>query len=349
MLESLGFDATFKSHSADSINSGFTVARIIEVNKNSYLVSDGIHEIVAEISGKFMFDASDATEYPTTGDWVAVQIFDNNTFAIIHKVLPRKTVLKRKEPGKRVGFQLIAANIDYGLVVQSAADCNYNLLDRYFVMLHECGIKPVSVFTKIDLLSQTELEKFKNTLPQSNNDYLLISNNTSQGVEELTKRLVPGKTYCLLGQSGVGKTSILNSLLNTNEFMVNEIREKDGKGRHTTVSRQLIRLDSGSLFIDTPGIRELGNFGIESGLDQTFEFSDLASSCRFRDCTHVHEAGCAIIEAVRNGEIEERRYQNYLKMRKESDFFEMSYLERRKKEKKFGRMVKDYQKRKGRE
>ena len=343
-LATLGYDDQINTEAVRYINDDFSIARIIEVNKNSYTVADGEHEMSGELSGKFMFDAENSTDYPTVGDWVAITIFDDNSLAIIHAVLPRKTVLKRKASGKRIAFQLIASNIDYGLIVQSATNRNPNLLDRYFVMLNESGIHPIVVFTKTDLLSSQDFSVLQETLKESRHDYMMISNINGEGIDTLIAMLIPGKTYCLLGQSGVGKTSLLNILLHENLFRVNDVRE-DGRGRHTTVRRQLIRLDSGSIFIDTPGIRELGNFSVEDGIDQTFQdiFSH-ASQCRYADCTHTHENGCAILEAVKNGEIEESRYKNYLKLKGESEFYEMSYLEKRKKDKTFGKMIKNYKK-----
>lgn len=347
-IERLGYDSLQKEAAEEQLGDGFSVVRVIEVNKNNYVVSDGSHEMPGELSGKFMFNAENPTDYPTVGDWVSAKILDNNTLALLHSVLPRKTLLKRKEAGKRIDYQLIAANIDVGFVVQSADHVNQNLLDRYLVMLYESGIRPVAVFSKIDLLSPSEIETLHQTLSTLTTEYLLISNTTEKGTEQLSSMLMPGKTYCLLGQSGVGKTSLLNSLLHSNVLKVGEVREVDGRGRHTTVKRQLVHLDSGSMFIDTPGMRELGNFEIQHGLDQAFEdFASYAKNCRFRDCTHMHEDGCAILEAVDRGEIEESRYRNYVKITKESEFYEMSYKEKRKKDKSFGRMVKNFKKRKG--
>lgn len=344
-LESLGYNEWHRQVQPAPVPEGFIPARVTEVHKNSYTVSDGIHEMSAELSGKFLFDAEDTTAFPTTGDWVTVQTLDNFTLAIIHAVLPRATLLKRKEAGKRIAFQLIAANIDVGLIVQSAEAPNYNLLDRYCVMLHESGIQPMALFSKADLLPSGGKEVLAETLTTLKVPYLLISSIAEGGLNELSEQLITGKTYCLLGQSGVGKTSLLNRLLGADVFKVNAIRETDGRGRHTTVRRQLSRLDSGGIFIDTPGMRELGNFEVETGLEKTFdEFGPYAASCRYRDCTHTFEDGCAVIAAVENGEIEEGRYRNYQKLRKEAKHYELSYHEKRKKDKSFGKMVKNYKK-----
>lgn len=213
--EKLGYNEWIGSIDTQFIKGDIFPARVIEVNKNSFMVSDGIHEMPAELSGKFIFDTENSLDFPTVGDWVAIQAVDNYMLAIIHTVLPRKTLLKRKEPGKRIEFQLIAANIDFGLVVQSAENPNFNLLDRYVVMLNDSGIEPIIVFSKTDLLSSTELDALKRDLSALRTHFLFISNVAEGGVKTLSDNLLSGKTYCLLGQSGVGKTSLLNSLLGT--------------------------------------------------------------------------------------------------------------------------------------
>lgn len=346
-LETLGYDEWFRNVGSDTVKSDLSVARVIEVNKGNFRVTNGLHEMTAEVTGKFLFDAEDNIDFPTVGDWVTVQELDNHSLAIIHNVLPRKTLLKRKEPGKKVGFQLIASNIDCGLIVQPADNLNTNCLDRYLVMLNESKIIPVVIISKIDLLSQSELSDVQNRIERLEVKHVFISTISEGGTQALSSKLETGKTYCLLGPSGVGKTSLLNKLLGENLFRVNEIREKDGRGRHTTVRRQLIRLENGSIFIDTPGMRELGNFEVADGIEQTFDdISECSVNCRYRDCTHVHEEECAVKEAVEQGKIDSERYQNYLKIRKESEFYEMSYLEKKKKDKAFGKILKNYQKHK---
>jgi len=197
-------------------------------------------------------------------------------------------------------------------------------------MLHEDRIQPLVVINKIDLLNAQQIHDVEIGLDRLHCEAILISATNLQGLNALLGAIVQGKTYCLLGQSGVGKSSILNGLLEQGRFKTTEVREKDNKGRHTTVSRQLILLPSGAIFIDTPGIRELGNLNVEQGLDQTFfEFAEYAHQCRYRDCTHTHESGCAVLEAVNNGKIDQIRYQNYIKLRRESAFFSMTYEEKR--------------------
>jgi ribosome biogenesis GTPase len=344
-LKKLGYFEWIQNIDEVNIKDGFSLARVIEVNKNSYVVSDGQNDMMAELCGKFMFDIIENIDFPTVGDWVEVQILNESTLAIIYSVLPRKTVLKRKESGNRIDFQLIASNIDFGLVVQASNKINFNLLDRYFVMLNESKIIPIVIFSKTDLISPGERIELEKKLLQSKVQYLFISNILDNGIAELSNILLSGKTYCLLGKSGVGKTSLLNNLYNKKNFKVNEVREKDGKGRHTTVKRQLICLNSGSIFIDTPGIRELGTFEVSDGMDQTFEeFSYYAEKCKFRNCTHTNEKGCAVVDAVQTGKILKNRYENYLKLKKETEFYEMSYHEKRKKDKAFGKMLKNYKK-----
>jgi ribosome biogenesis GTPase len=342
-LNRLGFDAFFEKESSGFLQAGDSLARITEVNRNRFTVSDGYLERTAVLSGKYVFTAGDITDFPTVGDWVAIQAEPNHSQATVRALLPRKTLLKRKEAGKRVEFQLIAANIDYGLVVQTVDHLNPNLLDRYCVLLNESGIVPVIIINKTDLVSSAKIEAIKDSFSGFRGQVLFTSNELEGGTDAVAEMLIPGKTYCLLGQSGVGKSSLLNRLLGSSRLDVGSVRERDGKGRHTTVRRQLVALESGCLFIDTPGIRELGNFQVEDGLEATFDdVHALANQCRFNNCSHTHEKGCAVIDALNNGELEDSRYQNFLKLQKEAEFLESSYQEKRRKDKSFGKMLKQY-------
>jgi ribosome biogenesis GTPase len=214
-------------------------------------------------------------------------------------------------------------------------------------MVNESEIQPIVVLSKTDLISANELSEINDKIKRFNNKYLFlpISNVTNDGIEALRDELKLNQTYCLLGSSGVGKTTLLNTLLGENIFEVKEVREKDSKGMHTTTKRQLVRLESGYIFIDNPGMRELGNFAVDDGLEETFdEIVSYSSQCRFNDCTHTHEGGCAVIAAVGQGIVEEDRYKNFLKIQKESAFYERSFLDKRKKDKALSKVQRNYMK-----
>jgi len=346
----LGFDTWFQEKIAPDKITGFDIARVIAVHRDSYIVTNGEQDVFAELVGKLMYNADSSLDYPAVGDWVFAQFFDDNTFSIIHEILPRKTLLKRKTPGRKIDFQLIAANIDTAFIVQSL-DANFNLrrLERYLVMIHESHISPVVLLSKSDLMTDGEIEtrisKIKKTM--SAIQVCPFSNESGFGLNNVRGLLETGKTYCLLGSSGVGKTTLLNNLIGETVFKTKTVREKDRKGRHATTERQLIRLAGGAMIIDTPGMRELGNFEVETGLDETFaDITGLARQCRFNDCTHSNQKGCAVLQAVENGELSEKRLENYFKMTRESAYLEMSYHEKRQKDKEFGKFVKSVMKHK---
>jgi len=345
-LRSLGFDK-WCEETYGGRNENFSFARIIEVNRGNYKISDGNRETIAELSGKFLFTVENSLDYPTVGDWVVVQQFDDS-FAIIHSLLPRRSVIKRLDPGKAVDFQLIAANVDYAFIVQSAnANFDINRLERYLVMVNESGITPIILLTKTDLVSEEELVQIEQQLVHYRETYqvLTISNLTGSGLKDLREILIPEKSYSLLGSSGVGKTTLLNTLLDEQLFEVKEIREKDDKGKHTTTKRQLVCIDSGAIFIDTPGMRELGNFDIRTGIEETFDsISNFTSRCRFKDCTHTQEVGCALLEAVETGDVSKEQYSNFMKIQKEADFYDMSAYDKRQKGKKQKKQYKSYKK-----
>ncbi len=306
-------------------------------------------EVQAELTGRLMFAAESVTELPWVGDWVLVQYHNDNALAIIHEVLPRRTFLRRKAPGKTVDYQMIAANIDAGLIIQ-ACDFDFNLrrLERYLVMVNEGGIEPILLLSKTDLISAEALQQRTLEIRQVyTGQVIAFSNTTGAGRDAVERFLEKGKTYCLLGSSGVGKTTLLNYLIGTEEFETNAVREKDARGRHTMARRQLIVLGNGALLIDTPGLRELGMLGVDAGIDASFsDIRELAKHCLFNDCTHTSEPDCAIRLAKERGDLDEDRYQSYLKLTKESDFHQMTYVERHRKDREFGRMVKSVMKHK---
>ncbi|MBT5031898.1 MAG: ribosome small subunit-dependent GTPase A [Proteobacteria bacterium] len=320
------------------------IARIVSVHKGRYVVNNGRVEVFAELLGNFFYSANSAVDLPTTGDWVYADFYDDDTHAIIHGVIPRKTLLKRKTAGKLVDFQLIAANIDVAFILQSA-DYNFNprRLERYLVMVNESGITPVILLSKCDLIPQNEVEKITEGIlavaPQVT--VRAFSNLSGENVDVIKASLLHGQTYCLLGSSGVGKTTLLNNLLGNAQFETQSVSKKQSKGRHTTTSRELTRLENGAMLIDTPGMRELGNMSVDAGIDETFsEILNLSRNCQFGNCSHINEKGCAILSAIADGELSAQRYKNYIKMKKESAFNEMSYADKRKKDKDFGKLIK---------
>jgi ribosome biogenesis GTPase len=343
-LEKIGFSHWFHSQLDPDKVAVHEVARVVSVHKDRYILTRGLREAYAELSGNLFFTANSATDLPTTGDWVYADFYDDDTHAIIHGVVPRKSLLKRKTAGKLVDFQLIAANIDVAFIIQSA-DYNFNLrrLERYLVMVNEGGITPVVLLSKCDLISQNEVDDIKrsisNIAPQVT--VLAFSNLSGENIDTIKASLSHGYTYCLLGSSGVGKTTLLNSILGNGQFETQAVSKKHSKGRHTTTSRELIQLENGAMLIDTPGMRELGNMSVETGIDETFsEILALSQHCKFGNCSHTSEIGCAILAAIEEGDLSEQRYKNYIKMKRESAFNEMSYSEKRKKDKDFGKLIK---------
>jgi ribosome biogenesis GTPase len=342
-LSELGFDAWFQQKRDEIKKPELNVARITRVDRERYLVRNEQSELQAEPAGKLLFAVDSSQDLPSVGDWALVQYYNEGSLAIIHDLLPRKSFLRRKAAGKKVDYQIIASNIDVAFVMQSC-DCNFNIrrMERYLIMANDGHIEPIILLSKSDLISVGELGRRISEIKQAhiNARVIAFSNMTDVGLQTLRQTLEKGKTYCLLGSSGVGKTTLLNHLLGREEFETNPVREKDGRGRHTTARRQLTLLNNGALLIDTPGMRELGMIHVGASIDESFsDIHELATTCRFRDCTHTAETGCAIVKAVEKEELDEERYRSYLKLMKESEFYQMSYIEKRKKDKQCGRMI----------
>lgn len=343
-IKKIGFDDWFSDQADPDKLTRHSAARVISVHKQSYVINQGVGDVFAELSGSLLYSVDSSADLPTTGDWVYADFYDDDTHAIIHGMIPRKSLIKRKAAGKQVDWQLIAANIDVAFIVQSVNE-NFNLsrLERYLVMVNESGITPVVLLSKCDLIGDIELSAIKESVLAVAPDAMVLgfSNMTGENLEQVQNLLVSGQTYCLLGSSGVGKTTLLNSILGDDLFDTQSVSKRDSKGRHTTTSRELVLLESGAMIIDTPGMRELGNLSVDAGLDETFsDIGELLQQCKFSNCSHTNEKGCAIQTALSSGELSEQRYRNYQKIKSESDFNGMSYSEKRQKDKDFGKMIK---------
>ena len=347
-LTALGFDRWFEERAANVLRPGQSVARVTAVDRGAFLVRGLQEEVPAELAGRFRFSAASAVDLPCVGDWVCVQEPASDGPALIHAVLPRRSFLRRKSPGKGVDFQMIAANIDVAFIVQSCHyDFNVRRLDRYLVMAHDGGIRPLVVLTKRDLVPPGELEQEIAAIRGAGiqEQIIALSAATGDGMSDFQGCLAPGRTYCLLGSSGVGKTTLINRLIGRDAFETKAV-SATGEGVHTTSRRHLLVLGQGALLVDTPGMRELGLLGADDGLAAGFpEIREISLRCRFADCTHAAEPGCAVIAALKQGDLSEQSYRSYLKLRKESEHLARSYVERRKKDKDFGRMVRSAMKR----
>lgn len=343
-IEDLGYDEFFESRRPE----GFSVARVASEHRGSYEVINQNGRFLAKITGKQMFDASSREDYPAVGDWVAITELGEGQ-AVINGILPRRTVIKRKygdknRAGDKGDVQVIGTNIDVAFVVESAdRDYSLNRFERYFAILKDQGIKPVIILNKTDLVPGERLEAMISEIKERFEDADVISTSTldDTGLDELRMYIEKGKTYCFLGSSGVGKSSLINKLIGEEAIKTGEISGYSGRGRHTTTSREMYILKSGGIVIDNPGIREVGVADVSSGIEDLFDdIIDLGKGCKYNNCTHVSEPGCMVLKAVEEGKIDRDRYNNYINIKKESDYYEMSDLEKREKDRNFGKFIK---------
>ena len=260
-------------------------------------------------------------EYPTVGDFVLIHPVPGGDSQII-RTLPRKSFFSRRDPDRGRGEQIIAANFDLVILLQSLnQDFNIRRLERYLTLAWQSGASPVVVLTKSDLTSDPNTYLLQAQTIALGCPILTVSAKTGEGLDDLKKTLCPGMTSVFLGSSGVGKSSLVNALAGEPLMDVGEIREDDGKGRHTTTHRQLLLLPNGTILIDTPGMRELGMWDVSSGLGESFaDIEALQTRCRFRDCTHNTEPGCSIREAIENGELSQERWESYQSLRREAKY-----------------------------
>ena len=319
------------------------LARVIIEHKERYIVQTEAGVYQAEITGNIRFSARSRADFPAVGDWVRITPMDAQN-AIILEVFPRYSSLSRQAVGKQADIQIIASNIDVAFIVQSVGhDFNVNRLERYLAICYSGKIEPMILLTKIDLITQKEIdslvEMIRKRLP--NVKLIAISSESGTGYTTLKEAMQANVTYCFVGSSGVGKSTIINHLSNEEKLTTSAISTSTQKGRHTTTHRELFILENGSIVIDTPGMRELGMTDESSGIELTYDqITELSNSCRYDDCSHTGEKGCAVLAAVENGELSEETYQNYLKLKREQQHFSSTIHEKRQKGKEFGKMVK---------
>ncbi|MBU1087525.1 MAG: ribosome small subunit-dependent GTPase A [Candidatus Omnitrophica bacterium] len=338
-LEEIGYNEFFDNNLK---NSTLVPARIISEHKELYVLRNEITELSAKITGKMIFTASSREDYPAVGDWVLITVLDKQQ-AVIHEILPRKTVLTRKSVNNS-DKQLIAANVDVALIIQSTdRDYNLNRFERYITLVESENIKPVIVLNKTDLLSNDELNVKIVEIKERFNDIEIYPTSiiSGEGIVDLKNSIKKGLTYCFLGSSGVGKSSIINTVSGGNLIKTAEISACSNRGKHITTHRELFILDNGGILVDNPGMREIGVLDSETGIKSVFsEIYELSKKCKFLDCRHINEPGCAVLKAIASGSLDKGKYDNYINLVNENEYNTMNKLEKREKDRKFGQFIK---------
>lgn len=321
-LRELGWTTELETFFAPYREKGWVAARLIrETSINFSALLDGGEEIHCILCGRLWNAAAVDSDLPSVGDWVAIEEGDDDTPYVIRAQLPRRTVFSRKMPGNSSQAQVIGANIDVVTVVTDAgADFNLRRMERYFTLIHRSGAKPVVLLNKSDLFSKAELKQAAAEISALSPDACvhITSALKGEGLKAIRSHLAPGVTMCIVGSSGVGKSTLVNQLYGEEWQWVSEVNETTGKGRHTTTCRELVLLHSGGMLIDNPGMREIQMWTDEFTLRGSFEdVAKLAAVCKYSDCSHVNDAGCAIRAAVEKGELYSARYESFLNLETE--------------------------------
>lgn len=322
-LEELGWCEFFAGQCGEWKESGQFPARVAEEHRGAYRLFSESGEWLAELAGKLRHEAKSRAELPAVGDWVIACANAGAARATVQRVLKRRSAFSRKIAGRKTEEQIVAANVDVALVVCSLnQEFNVRRIERYLALTWESGARPVLVLNKRDLCEDAEALQEKAETAAMGAPVLPTSAVRAEGIEELRK-MVRGETAALLGSSGVGKSSLINAMLGEQRQVTKEVRAGDHRGKHATTSRQLLLLPGGGVLIDTPGMRELQLWDVGVGIARTFgEIDKLAARCKFRDCAHQGEPGCAVQAAIEEGALEAERLESFHKLRREERFLE---------------------------
>jgi ribosome biogenesis GTPase / thiamine phosphate phosphatase len=340
-LEDYGWNSFHLKHYTIQQDTGQSKGRVISIKGFKYLLITENGELETELSGKLLF-GSESEGLPKVGDWVSY--LDYGEIGYILNVLPRMNLLSRRNPGNKTERQILGTNIDYALIVQGL-DQDFNLmrLERYLTQVTSCGITPIVVLNKADLVHN--LAEYREEVLKLKRDCRIFFSSTVSafGIRELKDAFEEGKTHILIGSSGVGKSSLLNTLMNDNLQKTQSISTFNNKGTHTTSSRDLFQLPNKGLLIDTPGMREFGVTS-ENGENSNSLFpiiEEFGGRCHYSDCKHLHEEGCAVLDALQSGTLDRTIYESYIKLMKEQKRFEINIEDKKKLNKQFGRMTKE--------
>lgn len=326
-LETLGWDTFFSNHYERYNGNGTLRARVARADRHVYTLyvqdSEMREDIIsARVSGRFRHQASRLSDFPAVGDWVVIEPHADGEAATIQAVLPRRSRFSRKVPGVVTEEQVVAANVDTVFLVSGLdLDLEPRRIERYLTVAWDCGADPVIVLNKADLCRNLPAMLAQVELVAAGVPILVVSAESGEGIDALADYMVPGRTVALVGSSGVGKSSLINRLLGEARLKTGAVREDDSRGRHTTTHRELILAPNGGLLIDSPGMREIQLWGDEDNLAGAFDdVAALAAACRFRDCQHGQEPGCAVRQALEDGTLSQERWRSYQTLQRELRF-----------------------------